>query len=184
MKKIVGVIYIVIILLVANQMVLFKVQYDNGFDSENHIMCSDEVEEFSDKLCSGKKKDKEKVMAIYGWIKENVCYDYEANPLYQHVDIEKTLQTKKGICYDYACLFAALCHCQGIPCYVLDGYSRENSSDKHTWNRVFYDGCWWNLDVTFDAVQYQSGKQMFYGFQQLGLDCLCDDEDYVITRVY
>ena len=129
MKKFVGVIYIVIILLVANQMVLFKVQYDNGFDSENHIMCSDEVEEFSDELCSGKKKDKEKVMAIYGWIKENVCYDYEANPLYQHIDIEKTLQTKKGICYDYACLFAALCHCQGIPCYVLDGYSRENSSD-------------------------------------------------------
>ena len=89
---------------------------------------------------------------------------YEFDTVYQHFDVNKTLRTKKGICFDYANLFAAFCRSQDIRCYVLDGYQRGNSYVQHTWNRVYMNDAWWNLDVTTDAVSSQKGESL-YGFQ-------------------
>ena len=104
--------------------------------------------------------------------------------VYQNVDISRTVQTKKGICFDYATLFAALCRSQGIPCFILDGYSRDNSSYKHTWNRVYYDNRYWNLDVTYDAIQIQGNSDVLYGFRSIGFFPKVNDDEYVITRIY
>ena len=112
------------------------------------VIWTDDIDALSDEICEEVENDKEKVQAIYHWITNNIRYDYEAEMVYQNVDISRTVETKKGICFDYATLFAALCRSQGIPCFILDGYSRDNSSYKHTWNRVYYDNQYWNLDVT------------------------------------
>ena len=101
---------------------------------------------------------------------------------YQHFDVARTLRTKKGVCYDYANLFAVFCRSQNIQCYVVDGYLRQDRSAQHTWNRVFYNGTWWNLDVTNDAMCYRNGKTP-YGFHELE-SSVQEDPDYVITRIY
>lgn len=49
------------------------------------------------------------------------------------------METKKGICYDYANLFAAFCRTQNITCYVIDGYKRTDPNAKHTWNRLYFN---------------------------------------------
>ncbi len=157
---------------------------DKGVGEGFSVLWTDEMEAFGDELCSGLSDDKEKVSAIYGWIAENIRYDYTADMVYQYFDYGRTIRTKKGVCFDYATLFAYLCRTQGIPCYILDGYNRENFSYKHTWNRVFYDGVWWNLDVTFDAIQTQKNTGVRYGFRDIGTDLYVDDDEYVITRVY
>lgn len=139
-------------------------------------------QQFVDELCAEAETDEEKVMIFYHWITENIEYDDEYDMAYQHFDVARTLRTKKGVCYDYANLFAVFCRSQNIQCYVVDGYLRQDRSAQHTWNRVFYNGTWWNLDVTNDAMCYRNGKTP-YGFHELE-SSVQEDPDYVITRIY
>ena len=141
-----------------------------------------QTEELADEICSGCETDEEKVQAFYEWIISNCEYDYEADPLFQHFDVRKTLQTKQGICFDFSHLFAAFCRSQNIPCYAVDGISRKNSADRHTWNRVYYDGAWWNVDITTDNSRTANGKEL-YGFHKLE-GAFVPDEDFFITKIY
>lgn len=95
------------------------------------VLWSSEDENHFDKIAAG-ETDEEKVLSAYTWMTENLTYDHNYNCLYQYSDISKTLQTKTGVCYDIACLFAAICRSQDIPCYVIDGYARTDRSTQHT----------------------------------------------------
>ena len=65
--------------------------------------------ELADEICANCNTDEEKVKAIYEWMIHNFEYDYECEPLVQYFNVRKTLSTRKGICYDFSHLFAALC---------------------------------------------------------------------------
>lgn len=141
------------------------------------------TEKLADKICDDCDTDEEKVKAIYSWIIHNFEYDYECEPVVQYFNVRKTLSTQKGICYDFAHIFAALCRSQDIPCYVVDGTKYDNANYHHTWNRVYFDGVWWNTDVTFDTIQTQKRGQL-YGLRSLGNNAFVEDAEYIITRIY
>ena len=90
-----------------------------------------QTEELADEICAGCETDEEKVQAIYGWIIQNFEYDYDYHAIIQYFDVHRTLHTRKGVCYDFSNLFAALCRSQNIPCYVVDGTSYETAA-QHT----------------------------------------------------
>ena len=131
-----------------------------------------------DEICLGTLTDEEKAKAAYTWILNNITYDYDCNPVYQYSDLDKTLQTKKGICYDIANLFTAICRSQNIPCYSVDGYRKDDYQYKHTWNRVCIDGAWYNVDITADLT-----NSIPYGFYHVA-NYNSVDENFVITRIY
>lgn len=134
--------------------------------------------ELADEICADCDTDEEKVKAIYNWIIHNFEYDYESEPLIQYFDVRKTLETRKGICYDFGHLFAAFCRSQNIPCYVVDGTRFYDANYHHTWNRVYFNGSWWDVDTTYDATSNSK-----YGFNKLNsLNNI--DESYYITRIY
>lgn len=93
--------------------------------------------------------------AVYEWILNNVEYDdvkaeelsgtsgYVPNP-------DETLQSGKGICFDYASLAAAMLRSQGIPCKVVTGYVAPDGV-YHAWNMVWIDGTWRAVSFTVDA---------------------------------
>ena len=141
-----------------------------------------QTEDLADEICAGCDTDAEKVQAIYGWMVTNLEYDYEYNVLFQYFNVRKTLHTKKGVCFDFSHLFAAFCRSQNIPCYAVDGISYEDSTVSHTWNRVYYDGTWWNMDVTNDISSTATGKSL-YGFRKLN-SAFAPDEDFYITNIY
>ena len=141
-----------------------------------------QTEELADEICAGCETDEEKVRAFYDWIVSNFEYDHDCYPLFQYFDVRKTLQTKQGICFDFSHLFAAFCRSQNIPCYAVDGISRKNNVDRHTWNRVYYDGTWWNVDITTDNSRTANGKEL-YGFHKLE-GAFVPDEDFFITKIY
>ena len=124
-----------------------------------------QTEELADEICAGCETDEEKVQEIYQWIIHIFEYDYDYNVFIQYFDIRKTLHTRKGVCYDFSNLFAALCRSQNIPCYVVDGTSYETAA-QHTWNRVYYNNSWWDVDVTNDMSATKDGRTL-YGFQKL-----------------
>ena len=140
-----------------------------------------QTEELADEICAESDTNAEKVQAIYNWMIANLEYDHDYQTLLQYFDVRRTLRTRKGVCYDFANLFAALCRSQNIPCYVVDGTPYDHSTQDHTWNRVYYDGCWWDLDVTNDIFCTASGKSP-YGFREL-TSVYDSDKDYYITNI-
>lgn len=136
----------------------------------------------ADEICSDYDTDEEKAKAIYEWMIHNFEYDYDCDPLIQYFNVRKTLSMRRGICYDLSHLFAALCRSENIPCYVVDGDKRNNVQYHHTWNRVYLDGSWWNMDVTFDIVQTKKHEQL-YGFRKIGNPYI-QDKEYQITKIY
>ena len=136
----------------------------------------------ADEICTDCNTDTEKVQAIYNWMIHNFEYDYECEPIVQYFNVRKTLSTREGICYDFSHLFAAFCRSQNISCYVVDGDKRNNAQYHHTWNRVYFDGSWWNMDITFDTVQTKNQGEL-YGFRNIENIC-SRDEEYLITKIY
>ena len=118
----------------------------------------------ADEICADCNTDEERVKAIYEWMIHNFEYGYECEPVIQYFNVRKTLRTHKGVCYDFSHLFAALCRSQNIPCYVVDGDKRDNAQYHHTWNRVYFNDSWWDMDVTFDIVQTKK-QGALYGFR-------------------
>lgn len=141
-----------------------------------------QTEELADKICAGCETAEEKVQAIYNWIIQNCEYDYDYNAVIQYFNIRRTLQTRKGVCYDFSNLFAALCRSQNIPCYVVDGKPYDHSLAAHTWNRVHYDSTWWDVDITNDISCTANGKSL-YGYRKLD-GASAPDKDYYITKIY
>jgi len=141
-----------------------------------------QTEELADEICAGCDTDAEKVQAIYSWMVTNLEYDYDYHVVFQYFDVRKTLRTKQGVCFDFSHLFAAFCRSQNIPCYAVDGISYNDSTVQHTWNRVYYDGFWWNMDVTHDITGTAESKDL-YGFRKL-CGAFAPDEDFFITKIY
>ena len=141
-----------------------------------------QTEELADEICASSDTDADKIQAIYSWIIHNFEYDYNYHAVIQYFDVHRTLRTRKGVCYDFSNLFAALCRIQNIPCYVVDGTPYDHSTEDHTWNRVYYDSCWWDVDVTNDISSIANGKCL-YGFRKLdGISA--PDKNYFITKIY
>ena len=141
-----------------------------------------QTEELADEICADCETDEEKVRAIYQWIIHNYEYDYDYNAFIQYFDIRKTLRTHKGVCYDFSNLFAALCRSQNIPCYVVDGMPYDRSTANHTWNRVYYNNFWWDVDVTNDITASKNDRNP-YGFHELE-GFYSPVHDYKISKIY
>ncbi|MBQ1492314.1 MAG: transglutaminase domain-containing protein, partial [Blautia sp.] len=70
--------------------------------------------------------DVEALDAIYDYVVTNVTYDYDkaatVEPGYLP-DVDDTLHTRKGICFDYAALMTAMLRSRDIPCRLVIGYA-------------------------------------------------------------
>lgn len=120
--------------------------------------------------------DVEALTAIYEYVTANITYDNEkaATVAGNYLpDIDETLSTKKGICFDYASLTAAMLRSIGIPAKLAIGYS---ASVRHAWIDVYiqsvgwveraveFNGDEWKLmDPTFAATGTDESIQEYIG---------------------
>lgn len=112
----------------------------------------DIVRQTAHDICNGISSEKKKIATIRNYVRNNIIYDYNfAKDVLNgtiknyHPKASDTLKNKKGICYDYAVLFAAMCRSQAIPCDIRKGYY---DGEYHAWDRVYYDGSWHDIDPT------------------------------------
>lgn len=113
-------------------------------------------------LASEAEDDLAVVSAVYHYVTDNVTYDMEKATTVANgylPDVDETLNTGKGICFDYAALMTAMLRSQGIPTKLQIGYSGDL---HHAWistylessgwvdNIIQFDGTSWSLmDPTF-----------------------------------
>lgn len=106
-----------------------------------------------------RSSDYDKAFAAYNWITGTISYDYymaglSGNDLSNYVgsvlypaEINFAIKNHKGVCFEYALTFQALCYIFGLDCYVVTGFAGEN----HAWNIVKINGQWYQADSTWDA---------------------------------
>ena len=96
------------------------------------------------------KTDREKELAIHGFILENVRYDKLKKP-YSH-EIIGPLTQGVGVCEGIAKTVKALCDAVGLPCIVAlsEAAPERGVKYRHTWNVVTVEGQRYHLDATFD----------------------------------
>ena len=105
---------------------------------------------------SGKSSDDISfVEQVYKYVTKNIKYDTAKAsdvPVDYIPDIDETLATGKGICFDYASLMASMLRCQNIPTKLVVGYS---GSAYHAWISVYLDEVGWvdNI-IEFDGKDW------------------------------
>ena len=117
-------------------------------------------------ITKGKNTDQEKIEAIYSYIIKNIKYDKQKAATVQTgylPNVDETLRTQKGICFDYAAIFTAMLRSQGIPSRMIIG-TVSPKDINHAWNEIYteeegwvivkipFKGNQWNrMDATFAA---------------------------------
>ena len=118
----------------------------------------------AEELTKDLKSEQEKVKAIYTYIVSNFKYDYDklSKLGYDYLpDIDSTLATNEGICYDYSSTLAAMLRSQGIPTKLVKGYAK-NVNGYHAWNEIYNNetGNWDIIDTTYDS-QMKAAKAKY-----------------------
>lgn len=132
---------------------------------------SSQAVSFSHDLAAHASSQLEVVQQVYYWVATNITYDTEKAETIQSTqgylpDVDKILAEKKGICYDYAALVAAMLRANGIPCQLIMGDVDNGSGGTvyHAWNMIWLEDEgeivvkmpttpeeWQRLDLTFAA---------------------------------
>ncbi|MGD6843988.1 transglutaminase domain-containing protein [Bacillus infantis] len=121
-----------------------------------------EIKSLAGKLTSGKSSEKEKIKAIYEYVAKNVSYDvdkYENSTFSWDDSALKTLETKTGVCQDYAYLATALVRASGIEARIIEGTARGGFwPSNHAWVEGKSNGSWIVMDPTWGAGYIQNDQ--------------------------
>jgi transglutaminase-like putative cysteine protease len=140
------------------------------------------------RLASSGDDELDVIENVFNYMVENISYDYDkADTVNQGglagyiPDPDRTLAEKKGICYDYASLMAAMLRSQGIPAQLVKGnadgiyhaWLNAHSEEQGEIDKVIaFDGAGWTLmDPTFSAtagsVSEYVGRGTTYNVQEV-----------------
>ena len=65
----------------------------DGRTNGTSVVWNEEIKTFACSISENSQTDEEKVKAFYDWIINNISYDYDAQPIYQHFNFNKTTLT-------------------------------------------------------------------------------------------
>ena len=89
---------------------------------------------------------------ILRYISEKFTFDHGKNPpLYYVPDLTEIYAGSKGVCFDFAALYAAMCRSAGIPARLVMGYT-SYANGYHAWCEIFANGEWIPVDPTNGIV--------------------------------
>jgi|GEM_PF-1892457 len=98
--------------------------------------------------------------AVYRWLGQNLAYDVArlTDPTPARYTTLAILARGKGVCQDYANVFAAMCRSLGIPTRIVTGVAPLSGGEPHAWNE-FWDGQRWvSVDATWGAGYIRDGR--------------------------
>lgn len=125
--------------------------------------------QIADFISSKNNTEENKILAAYLLVTNNIRYDHDS--MYainwgkeKDEVVAATLRRRKGVCENYAVLFADIISEMNIKCYVVHGVSRQGGFinwNGHTWVAVFTNNKWLLCDPTWDAGNTQQQNYFF-----------------------
>ena len=141
-----------------------EIVYYNGVTLDHGIKSSPAIKAEALRITNGKNTEREKAEAIYRWIGTNIRYDDNKaaavmnNKYKTDSGAIAAFNTKKGICFDFACLYVAMARDCGLPVKLITGEGYNGREwVPHAWNEVYLkdEKKWVKVDSTFyDAGNY------------------------------
>jgi len=112
--------------------------------------------EYVESLPSG-LSEKELAMRFYDDLTARVSYELyvdrnEAHYLYD------AFVTGKTQCDGFANAYSLLCQLAGVRCFEKNDVSAEGE-EGHTWNTVYFDGAWYNVDCALNDAAKKQEKE-------------------------
>jgi len=133
-------------------------EYLDGNSVEEVIRPIAEIRIKAERLTRNVTNDRQKALMIYQWVVNNIQYDankgvqFSQNPDGIPVGASVAFTKRKGICFDYASLYAAMCESIGLKVRFVTGitYSGRSWGD-HAWNEVYIknENKWISVDTMF-----------------------------------
>lgn len=109
-------------------------RYNKSLEVENNI------KSIVNNIVTSDMTEKDAVIAINNYVCDLITYELSQGDFYL------ALQTGKGNCRTYACIFKMMCNQVGIECDYIEGFANGGG---HAWNRVYIggvpywvDACW------------------------------------------
>lgn len=170
------------------------VEEQTRIDSKDSKMISKAKE-----ITEGLSSDYKRALAIYEYLITEMKYDTSST--YANKGSLSALESQKGVCEEYATLYAALCRAIDIPCRVVEGYQYKKELEKesdtvfdttigeylltepvykyevtnHVWNEIYLDDYGW---LPVDTCVIKAPKDYRDTF------CTIKDEEYIATGIY
>jgi hypothetical protein len=132
--------------------------YYNGVTLDEGVRSNSQIDKFATELVSGEKDNMAKANRLYSWVGKNISYDNDKASSVLNNDFSvksgaiDAYNTRKGICFDYACLYVAMCRANGFKVRLITGEGFNGVSwVSHAWNQVYLKetNTWINVDPTF-----------------------------------
>lgn len=138
-----------------------RIIYYNGITLDEGVRSDAQIDSFARNIVRNDETSLEKARAIYMWIGKNISYDNDKaqEVINNDFDVQSgaipTFNTRKGICFDYSCLYVAMCRAVGLKVRLITGEGFNGMSwINHAWNQVYIkeEGKWINVDTTFSSA--------------------------------
>lgn len=118
-----------------------------------------EVVKKAQELTQNLKTDMDKIQEIFEYVINTYSYDYDKVnlPSTYIPNLNLVHKVKKGICYDYSAIVAAMLRSISVPTKLVMG----NTEDKfHAWNEVYNKdtNTWFVIDTTKASVYKKAGQ--------------------------
>lgn len=134
--------------------------------------------------------DRKKLEAIYLWITTNLSYNVyvtfsSRNEVYsEERELSETLQTRRGVCRQFALLFSRIAEKMGIPAYVVSGYNKNAAgavmSYPHDWCAAMADDRWLLYDPTYGMGYVKDNRFV----RSVSMDyCHIRPEKHIVTHM-
>ena len=132
--------------------------YYNGVTLAEGVRSNANIDNFARNLVSKDTTTIGKAQVLYNWVGNNISYDNEKATRVLNNDFNvssgaiPTFNTGKGICFDYSCLYVAMCRANNIKVRLITGEGFNGVSwVSHAWNQVYIPegDKWINVDTTF-----------------------------------
>lgn len=140
-----------------------KIVYYNGVTIEQGVKSNEAIDNKALSLTRSCKSDRERAKILYEWVGANIEYDdLKAKKVLNAQDVKDSgavsaFQSRTGICFDYACLYVAMCKAVGLNVRLVTGDAYNGQQYiSHAWNEVYLkdENKWINVDPTF----YKAGN--------------------------
>jgi len=146
------------------------IKYFNGVTLNKAIKSNDQIDTTAIKLVGNESSSYKKACILYNWVSKNLEYDYDKakivgkNPKGIESGSIVAFKTRKGICFDYSCLYISMCRAVDLKVRLITGLGYSGLSwGDHAWNQVYDDSrsLWINVDTTFGTMSNYFDRKNF-----------------------
>ncbi len=110
---------------------------------------SDKLSRLAFSITGNAPRTYQQIARIRTWVHDNIAYEYGTSNA--STSALETVNTKRGVCRDFAHLGIALCRAISVPARMVVGFLHElEPMDLHAWYEAYIGGRWFTFDATED----------------------------------